>query len=263
MKKATTDHISIPKPCNEPWANMTPAHNGRFCGSCQKTVIDFSVMNDAQVLDTIAKAAGGCCGRFAPEQLHRPMQMQASLHRVPFMPMLPAAILSAMLLLAACNNNSSDARLGQVMVARVDSLPHQFKDVTGLEDNSFPLGEVVKMPVISGHVSDQFNNSVAGAFISMADSAQQKMVHTTTDAAGNFELHIPVLFSDTIGRLDVCCEGYFNRQILFTAAAPYDEKFLEIPLHKNNPFIMGEFYISPLRVEATKKNEWHYPKKTP
>ena len=67
-------HISIrvPKPCSENWEAMTPAEKGRFCASCQKMVVDFSVMTDAQIVAVFEKQAGELtCGRFQIAQLER------------------------------------------------------------------------------------------------------------------------------------------------------------------------------------------------
>lgn len=41
--------ISIPKPCHEDWTKMTPNEKGRFCGSCSKTVVDFTKMNAKEI----------------------------------------------------------------------------------------------------------------------------------------------------------------------------------------------------------------------
>lgn len=63
--------IQIPKPCNENWNNMTPDNQGRFCGSCQKIVVDFTVMSDKELLDYVSNLAGQhTCGRFSPYQLN-------------------------------------------------------------------------------------------------------------------------------------------------------------------------------------------------
>lgn len=64
----------IPKPCHENWDNMTPEGKGRFCASCSKQVVDFSLMSDQQVLNYFTEASGKVCGRFANDQLQRPMQ---------------------------------------------------------------------------------------------------------------------------------------------------------------------------------------------
>ena len=41
--------LNIPKPCHENWDQMTPVDKGRFCGFCQKQVVDFTAMNDEQL----------------------------------------------------------------------------------------------------------------------------------------------------------------------------------------------------------------------
>jgi hypothetical protein len=61
--------LSIPRPCAESWNNFTPAPEGGFCGSCQKTVIDFTRMSDRQILDYLAKKKAHTCGRFRADQL--------------------------------------------------------------------------------------------------------------------------------------------------------------------------------------------------
>lgn len=71
MKKGYA--VYIPEPCHEDWQQMTPAAQGRFCQSCAKHVVDFSAMTDEQILNRISKAAGGVCGRFANDQLQRPL----------------------------------------------------------------------------------------------------------------------------------------------------------------------------------------------
>ena len=50
---------------------MLPEEKGRFCGSCAKTVVDFSQMSDQQVIDYLARAGQHVCGRFATDQLER------------------------------------------------------------------------------------------------------------------------------------------------------------------------------------------------
>ncbi len=67
--------ISVSEPCHEDWQQMTPADKGRHCKSCDKVVIDFSRMTDAQVVDHFKNYQGKTCGRFRTEQLDRPMPL--------------------------------------------------------------------------------------------------------------------------------------------------------------------------------------------
>lgn len=65
--------IHIPTPCHENWDAMTPEAKGRFCGSCAKVVVDFSVMTDNEVLNYLKKNSGSTCGHFTSDQLDRPI----------------------------------------------------------------------------------------------------------------------------------------------------------------------------------------------
>jgi hypothetical protein len=66
--------ISIPKPCHEDWNKMTPDEKGAFCGSCQKSVYDFSNKTDEEIISVFEKEEKGkVCGRFTSSQLSRPV----------------------------------------------------------------------------------------------------------------------------------------------------------------------------------------------
>jgi hypothetical protein len=65
--------LHIPEPCHENWDAMTPQDKGRHCQSCNKIVVDFSVMSDRQVLEYFKTTTGKTCGRFHDDQLQRPL----------------------------------------------------------------------------------------------------------------------------------------------------------------------------------------------
>jgi len=66
--------IRIPEPCAERWADMTPTSDGRHCGACQKTVVDFTYKTDAEILAYFKQAGAATpCGRFRASQLARPL----------------------------------------------------------------------------------------------------------------------------------------------------------------------------------------------
>ena len=90
--------LSIPKPCHEDWNAMTTVEKGKFCGSCQKQVVDFSNMNDRQVAEFFKKpSTGSVCGRFMTDQLDREIEIPRK--RIPWLKYfftiaLPAFIVS-------------------------------------------------------------------------------------------------------------------------------------------------------------------------
>ncbi|HZE82991.1 MAG TPA: hypothetical protein VE035_01730, partial [Puia sp.] len=67
--------IQVPEPCGENWDKMGEAGNGRFCDACSKTVVDFTLMSDRQVLSYLGDRNKKVCGRFAPDQLNRDFRM--------------------------------------------------------------------------------------------------------------------------------------------------------------------------------------------
>ena len=69
-KKIKNFALHIPKPCNENWAGMTADIDGRFCGSCNKIVTDFTTMNEQQIKNYFRKPAEKkICGYFLISQL--------------------------------------------------------------------------------------------------------------------------------------------------------------------------------------------------
>lgn len=54
--------IKIAKPCTEDWNKMTQAEKGRFCGVCEKEVVDFSSFRKNEIVDYLSQHKN-ICGR--------------------------------------------------------------------------------------------------------------------------------------------------------------------------------------------------------
>src|SRR5579872_2081793 len=63
--------LRIDSPCTESWDGMEPNQAGRHCLSCQKTVVDLTLMSDQEILDWLAIRHGSVCGRLREGQLNR------------------------------------------------------------------------------------------------------------------------------------------------------------------------------------------------
>ncbi|MCC7298574.1 MAG: hypothetical protein IT244_09600 [Bacteroidia bacterium] len=71
MKKKPALSLSIVEPCNENWEFMSPSEQGRHCAVCSKTVVDFTKMSNAQLLDFFKTSKDDVCGRLRSEQLNK------------------------------------------------------------------------------------------------------------------------------------------------------------------------------------------------
>ncbi len=75
--------LQVKESCSAEWNNMSPQEQGRFCGQCEKIVVDFSQMNDQEIVDQIKKASKGLCGRFHEDQLMRELDATLSFSKNP------------------------------------------------------------------------------------------------------------------------------------------------------------------------------------
>jgi hypothetical protein len=65
---APVKSINITTPCQQLWQQMDLVEAGRYCQSCCKTVIDFSVMTDKAIINYLGSQEN-VCGRFGDHQL--------------------------------------------------------------------------------------------------------------------------------------------------------------------------------------------------
>ena len=106
---------------------MAPNEQGRHCGSCAKTVVDFTQMNDEEVKHFLLnRSSEHVCGRFKDEQLHR---IHLALPQNIFELDLPwwkhflaASLLAFGVLLFSCNTTVTGAPLVNPIHA-TDSVP--------------------------------------------------------------------------------------------------------------------------------------------
>ncbi|WP_375558888.1 carboxypeptidase-like regulatory domain-containing protein [Bernardetia sp. OM2101] len=84
--------VNLPEPCHEDWNKMDSQERGRYCGSCQKLVIDFSVMSDTEIINYFKEYKGqNTCGHFKKTQIDRKLKKQETPRRKFFLKELAAA----------------------------------------------------------------------------------------------------------------------------------------------------------------------------
>lgn len=109
--------IQIKTPCDANWQEMIPAESGKYCGACEKVVVDFSKMNDVQIKQYFTEyATQKTCGRFLDSQLERPLVVPAltaynkflnRLNQIPVARTMLLFLASTSMWISSCVNNKT------------------------------------------------------------------------------------------------------------------------------------------------------------
>ena len=160
MKKAIK--ISIPEPCHEDWAKMTPTEKGKFCSVCTKEVFDFTETSDEELVKRVTQGKN-LCGRFKKSQLDR----EVKLERKSSNSLLPyaASLLMPLSMMASEVKNNSEIE----------------KPLISLGIGSHPVKSII---YVSGYVTDADGNPVRNAEVVMLEKGDW----VRTDAQGFYSL---------------------------------------------------------------------------
>ncbi len=189
--KQVSYSLSIAKPCTENWENMSKMEQGRFCENCQKQVLDFSSLSDAQVIETISKSRGTICGRLSASQMNKTFaSVQETPRNVPFYNKIAAGFLMLgffenQALAASMNNELKQVATPVVSKAAVH--PEESKQISGKDT----LKNVIEGVVKDLKTGEAISFAVAGV-------RNSKCV-AVTDVNGHFKLFLPdSLLSDSV-----------------------------------------------------------------
>lgn len=136
MKSKQALYLSLPTPCDQSWNDMRPVLGGRHCSSCSKTIIDFSLLTDAEIFAAIHSSKGAICGRFSDDQLNRSIAMPVP----PRHSFVPAMIMTAGLAVGIATASYAETRgLEQI---EMNVVPTPLAD-TSIAAKTHDLPEVV------------------------------------------------------------------------------------------------------------------------
>ncbi len=222
--------IQIPKPCHENWNTMTPDAKGRFCGSCAKVVVDFSVMTDNEIVRFLKNNTGSTCGHFTRDQLERPI-IETQLQPKRTWRYWLASIASLLTMLEQSNGQNK-------------SSIQQLTDTTNesIVEKAL-LGKVAYLPIenkVLGRVVDEQNRPLQGASILIKDSK----IGTSTKADGTFAL----VANKKNVTVVVSYIGYTTKELLLVAND--ETKLIKLALAIDD-MMMGEVIIT----KSTKKRK--------
>jgi hypothetical protein len=174
----TSLRLNIAEPCHENWQQMTPQEQGRFCGSCQKTVVDFTMMSDQEVLNYFLKANYNVCGRFGNDQLNKDLVVTEKKKRFSWAYVWNVLLATFLLTEANAQVKPKPKKPVKTIVS---------KEIMG-DTVIFPVEPETVIPiVVKGKVLDaETNLPLAGASITIKGNARSVMA----DTLGNFRLTV-------------------------------------------------------------------------
>ncbi|HEY0610127.1 MAG TPA: carboxypeptidase-like regulatory domain-containing protein [Chitinophaga sp.] len=216
MLKSSSLYLTIPKPCQQAWDDMTPDGTGRFCSSCDKTVTDFTSLSDEEVLAVFQKSTAKVCGRFTASQLDRNLIQQKRHQNT----LLPAVMISSALVAATAANGMPSSDNMPIRPA-VSAMPATTSILPPEEKDTMPLFIAGKMIA-----TDSF--PLVGAVVRICDTNYG----TSTDQDGKFRLPIP----DSLTSKDITFEFRyvgFKDQIINMSAVSDPQK-MEVVMQSDN-----------------------------
>jgi hypothetical protein len=161
--------LSIPKSCSEKWENFTTTQRGGFCQSCQKTVIDFTMMSDTEVVNYFKTKPAHTCGRFRNNQLKRYEQRSTPMIK-PGFGLVRAGLFSLLLI------GLSKPTIAQAKPAIGVELVSQQKTIQTKEDKTYTIQGVV--------TSAEDNTALPGVNIYLKSNLS---IGTVSDSEGRFQ----------------------------------------------------------------------------
>ena len=177
--------IQIPKPCTQSWNEMNAGIEGRFCNSCRKTVIDFTLMSDDDLANFFKKNKGHTCGRFTQEQLNYDICIPQ--RKIPWLKYFFQITIPAFLF-SLKTTGQTQKLSGEVNVSTFR------KTSENDQPKSTDTGRIIK-----GKVVDENNVSVPGASVII----KHTQIGVITDMNGDFSIRVfpgnPILLISSIG----------------------------------------------------------------
>jgi len=235
MKKKNIT-LSIPTPCNENWENMTPNERGRHCGSCNKTVVDFSLFTDKQLVEFFSKITGAVCGRLNNMQVERELVYVEPRNSFLYKLLFGTTIALGLAGSANANYNPNILPLAEQQYPQ----PAENKNL-----DSEIAGDTIKQ--VSGTVLDSKDNSPL-PFAAVVLLYKGTIVETgTTDIDGNFYFKNfdPASPEDLL--IKIAYVGYKDKEIKRVAA----KMVIKLDVSELHFISVGAIIYTPSAIDQT------------
>jgi len=200
---------------------MTSNKQGRHCESCNKTVIDFSLYTDKELVEFFEKANGKVCGNFMPYQLDRTILVVEQNKRTFFHKLFLGSALASWLGLLNNASAQTTTTTPQLTLQQDNSRKPTHALIKNGQESSCKL---------SGKVTDIQKAPMPGVEIQLFDSASQNVLETVyTDSAGYFTTPVPEKYIKKTVELQAYI---FDYRTVFKTFKLEKDNYMDIELHR-------------------------------
>ena len=234
--------ITIPNPCSEDWQTMTATEKGRFCAVCQKCVVDFTTMTDAEIIHHLNNQKGKTCGRFTKEQLNRPLT-PPNRFKMPLSKWVLASTFSLGFL--SPKDGFADVPMVQTQKVLADFRKENFLQSIDNENNTDSL--IIKGTVFD---ADSINEPVVGAKIIIKGT----ILGAETDFDGSFVLDIPIKYQKDSIILIIQALSYETQEMVIRSKKGLEIRNVKLKSYNlGEPMVVGGVHTSPTLGERIKR----------
>ncbi|ALD22076.1 hypothetical protein AM218_13715 [Hymenobacter sp. DG25A] len=216
---------------------MTPAGQGRHCAACDKVVVDFTRMTDAEVVAWLQRQSGNSCGQGRADQLERPLLAAVSIPR--WRTWLTTAVTVSGISLVLAPN----ARAQQIEQPKQTALASQVTTEVMEQDSILESSILITGRVIDASTGQGFPGAVVLVY---------KTNHgVSTNQDGTFNLHIPTPVTPGL-KLEFSAIGYLREQ---RSLSEIQKGFIEVSLSVDPRPLLGVIVVG-----AHDTSHWYSPR---
>jgi hypothetical protein len=219
---------------------MTLVDKGKFCNSCNKTVVDFTGMSDAQLIAYFKKPSlGSVCGRFNKDQLYRDISQPESrfpLLKYFFKVLVPVFLFS----LKAKSQGEKRAIKGDTVFTQS---PVKKMDANG---NHFEKTLATIPKKLKGQITDSDGKPIVNATVMFKGTRYGAL----SDDEGHYSISVPENYSKMI--LVFSSIGFQSRQIEIDSSNA--KKSIDVSLVILEEELLGEVII--VKKQSKRKNKY-------
>ncbi len=246
--------LEVKEACSADWDKMTPQEQGRFCGQCKKIVVDFSQMDDQEIVNEIKNSNRRLCGRFYEDQLMRELDTHVSFAKNPIWRGGWTGIAAGFMLVGSLSLYTAQAQnklTGEVVVVQSAMGINKVKE-QGHIDVLTNDSKVSKDSADSAKVSIKGRVVCAGSDVSMAGTTVSLgNCRTEVDDKGNFQLWVPRSLLGVNQELRAQMLGY---KTVVVPLKNGNQMHLDKPIEMEvRPMIMGKITVPKTKHNMERK----------